>query len=96
MLTLAHAMLQLSAMTRLLWSQWMPVPLAVMLGIMKVCSIPSQKDILVSLTLTGCSFVATAMWELNLVRPLEASPVCRTRRPPAPFITLCGRVTDPE
>lgn len=42
----------------------MPVPLAVMLGIMKVCSIPSQKSILVRLTLEGCSLVATAMWEL--------------------------------
>ena len=60
-LSLAHATLRLSVMTRFLRWLWMPVPLAVMLGIMKVCSIPSQKSIFVRLMLAGCSLVVTAL-----------------------------------
>ena len=63
-LSLAHATLRLSVMTRFLRWLWMPVPLAVLLGIMKVCSIPSQKSIFVCLVLASCSLVATAMQEL--------------------------------
>lgn len=69
--------------------------MAVMLGIRKVCSIPSQKSIFLRLTLAGCSLVAAAIWELIPVRPKDASPGCRTHRPAAPFVPLCGRVTGP-
>ena len=63
-LSLTHTMLRLLVLTTLLWWLWLPVPLAVMLGIMKVCSIPSQKSIFVCLVLASCSLVATAMQEL--------------------------------
>ena len=60
-LSLTHTMLRLLVLTTLLWWLWLPVPLAVMLGIMKVCSIPSQKSIFVRLMLAGCSLVVTAL-----------------------------------
>ena len=77
-----------------MWWLWMPVPLALMLDIMKVCSMPSQKSILICLMWAGRSLVATAMWELIPVRPMDTSPGCGTHRPAAPFIPLCDRVTD--
>ena len=60
-LSLTHTMLRLLVLTTLLWWLWLPVPLAVMLGIMKVCSIPSQKSIFVRLMLAGCSLAVTAL-----------------------------------
>ena len=66
-LSLAHATLRLLVLTTLLECLGMPVPSAVMLGIMKVCSMPSQRCILVRLTLVSCSLVTTAMWELSPV-----------------------------
>ena len=59
-LSLAHATLRLSVMTRFLRWLWMPVPLAVMLGIIKVCCIPSQKSIWVRLTPACRSLVMMA------------------------------------